>query len=106
METLNQVLARIIKAHTTLKKGVEEAQILEIWPLAVGEALGKHTRAIKLKGKTLWVEVDHPVWKQELHSNKMLAIKRMNDKLRELLSDQHVVEDIFLVSGQPKVSQR
>ena len=105
MENLSKVLARLLKGNKALKQGVEEAQILEIWPISVGAALAKHTRAVKLKGKTLMVEVDHPIWMKELHANKLLAIKQINEKIKELVSPTCSIDDIFLVSTQPKRNQ-
>lgn len=106
METLNKVLARILNKNASLKKGVLEARIIELWPDAVGETIAKHARAVQLKNKTLMVEVDHPIWKQELHGNKMLALKKLNEIIKkELFSDAptaDLVEDIFLISTQPK----
>ena len=102
MDLLQRVLKKIISQNKGLKQGVQDAQILETWGLAVGPQLAKHTRAVQVKGKTLLIEVDHAIWKQELHANKQLALKRFNEKLNEVLGEntkgEMWIEDIFLLS--------
>lgn len=104
MDLLDRVLKKILGANPTLSQGVQDAKILEAWPLAVGDALSKHTRAVQVKGRTLLIEVDHPIWKQELHSNKQLALKRLNEKLSEIFkkeTPETFVDDLFLLSKSP-----
>ncbi len=97
MDVLSRVIKKILGTNPVLKQGIDDARVLEIWPLAVGEQLAKHARAVQVKGKTLLIEVDHPIWKQELHSNKQLALKRLNEKLVGI----HEIEDLFLISPLP-----
>jgi len=107
MDLLERVLKKILNSNPVLNQGVQDAKIIEAWPLAVGEALGKHTRAVQVKGATLLIEVDHPIWKQELHANKQLALQRLNEKLAEIFVDDGKnrqpprVEDLFLLSKSP-----
>ena len=109
MDAISRVIKKILGSNPVLKQGIDDAKILETWPLAVGELLAKHTRAFQVKGKTLLVEVDHPIWKQELHSNKQLALKRLNEKLIQVLElnpekNEARIEDLFLVSSTPNQS--
>ncbi len=111
MDTLSSLIKKILGSNPALQQGLQDARIIETWPLAVGELLAKHTHAVQVKNKTLMIEVDHPIWKQELHSNKQLAIRKLNEKLAEVLAndpspkkntEQVWIEDIFLLS--PKSS--
>jgi Dna[CI] antecedent, DciA len=116
MDLISRVLKKIMNNNPGLKQGLQDAQIMEAWPLAVGTQLAKHCRAVQVKGKTLFIEVDHPIWKKELHANKSLALKRLNDKLDELLmkpeqkpnepdyktenkTEYKWVDDLFLLSN-------
>ena len=99
MDLLERVLKKILNSNPALNQGVQDAKIIETWPLSVGEALAKHARAVQVKGTTLLIEVDHPIWKQELHANKQLALQRLNEKLAEI--SIHPIEDLFLLSKSP-----
>jgi predicted nucleic acid-binding Zn ribbon protein len=102
MDLLERVLQKILGSNPTLSQGVQDAKIMETWPLAVGDALAKHARAVQVKGRTLLVEVDHSIWKQELHSNKALALKKLNEKLSEVFGESKLyVDDLFLLSKSP-----
>ena len=102
MDLVDRIIKKILGKNPVLNQGLQDARIMETWPLAVGEALAKHARAVQVKGTTLLIEVDHPIWKQELHSNKQLALKRLNEKLREILqTEKTYVEDLFLLSKSP-----
>ncbi|NDF14429.1 DUF721 domain-containing protein [bacterium] len=85
MDLLNTVLKKIFSQNPELGKGVHEARILELWSKAMGEPISKHARATQIQGSTLFIAVEQPVWRQELHSNKMLALKKLNHLLREEL---------------------
>jgi predicted nucleic acid-binding Zn ribbon protein len=98
MDSLSQVLKKILGSNKALQQGVQDTQIIDLWPLAVGEVLAKHTRAVQVKGKTLLIEVDHSIWKQELHANKQLALKKLNEKINEVLKPEKIwIEDLFLL---------
>ena len=109
MDILGKVLKRILAANPDLGVGVQEARILEFWEKAMGESIAKHSKATHMEGSTLFVSVDHPVWRQELHSNKMLALKKLNQTIDEALGKHATratwVEDLFLTSSQGSTSK-
>lgn len=59
-------------------KRVKEAEALGRWEAAVGATINKHSRAIKVQDSVLWVEVDHPIWKTELHHRKRQILDILN----------------------------
>ncbi len=99
MNLLGEVLRRIISKNRDLGQGVHEARILGLWAQAMGDSIARHSRATHLKGSTLYVSVDHPVWRQELHSNKLLALQKLNKVLFEALGKpeqrEFWIEEIF-----------
>ena len=106
MDLINRVIQQILGSNANLKQGLEEARILELWSVSVGAQIAKHARAIQVKETTLFVSVDHPIWKQELHSNKRLALTKFNEKLKEVLGPppeprQDWILDLFLMSPNP-----
>lgn len=99
MDSLSRVIGKILRQNPSLKRGLEDAKILEAWAPAVGELISKHSKAVQIRDKTLIVEVDHPIWKQELTANKALALQKLNDKISEIIgekSDQPWIEDLYL----------
>ncbi len=105
MESLSKVLGRLFNKNPELVSGIEEVKILACWETAVGPLIAKHARAVKLVMDALWVEVDHPIWKQELNSNKIVALSKMNQIIRVRLDLKAMAEDrvkeLILVSPKP-----
>jgi hypothetical protein len=111
MDSLSQVLKKILSLNPDLGKGIHEARILELWPLAIGESISKHARAVQIKGTTLFISVEKPVWRQELHSNKTLVLQKLNRYLIENLGapsrgDLWIADIFFLGSQSPTTSSR
>jgi predicted nucleic acid-binding Zn ribbon protein len=108
MDTLSQILKRILSTNPELSHGVEEARILELWPEAVGESIARHSKAVQIKGTTLFISVEKPVWRQELHSNKSLVLQKLNRHLSVRLgqhrSGGNWIEEIFFLGAQNPTS--
>ena len=101
MDLLSRVINSILKKNPALNQGVNDARIIESWAPAVGETIAKHAQAVQVKNKTLIVEVDHPIWKQELLANKALALQKLNAKISEIFEDKTGkiwIEDLYLGS--------
>ena len=107
MDKIVGILQKILGSSPELKRGLNEARILSLWPLAVGEQIAKHAQAVALKGHTIMISVNHPIWKQELHSNKRLALTKFNAKLETELGKpagrEFWVEDLFIVNPTKEV---
>jgi len=102
MDVLSRIIKKILNANPDLRKGLNEARILEFWPKAVGPQIANRAKAIQIKNKTLMVSVDHPVWKQELLSNKRMVLDKLNAtlalELGALKNDEVYVQEIFIVN--------
>jgi predicted nucleic acid-binding Zn ribbon protein len=59
-------------------KRMKEAEALGLWEQAVGPMIAKHTRALKVQDEVLWIQVDHPIWKSELHHRKRQILEILN----------------------------
>ena len=110
MDLLDKILKRILNSNPELASGVHEARILELWSVSMGDAIARHSRATHLKGSTLFVSVDHPVWRQELHANKRLALQKLNETLNSAIGKPANraawVEDLFLGHDQSRSTSR
>jgi predicted nucleic acid-binding Zn ribbon protein len=99
MDLLNKVLQKIFSQNPGLKRGINDARMVEAWAPAVGETIAKHSKARQVKNKTMIVDVDHPIWKQELIANKTLALQKLNAKISEMMGEEPGkvwIEDLFL----------
>jgi predicted nucleic acid-binding Zn ribbon protein len=64
----------------------------------VGPIIAKNTRAVKIKGKTLIIEVSHGVWKQELSLRKRELIERVNLEIEKSKHGKKI-EDLFFLDN-------
>ena len=107
-------LLDILKRQPKLNQRLEEAEALGRWAVAVGPIIAKNTRAFKVEDQVLWVEVDHPIWRSELHHRKRQILEILNGTGAEkspraaaLPPPKQVLVDIFFVeprktSGNPQ----
>jgi predicted nucleic acid-binding Zn ribbon protein len=88
-DRIGDILKKIQGKNAVLKQRVTEATSLSRWSEAVGSQIAKHSRAIRVQEGVLWVEVDHPIWKSELHYRKrqILELLNMNTGGLGVLSD-------------------
>jgi hypothetical protein len=77
-DRLFDILKQTRERYPVLTKRIEEAEALARWEKAVGPAIAKHARAIRVQESVLWVEVDHPIWKSELHHRKRQILDILN----------------------------
>ncbi len=82
--------------YPALAKRIEEAEALGRWNKAVGAAISKHSRAIRVEDSVLWVEVDHPIWKTELHHRKRQILDILNGPKFNSDGKQTLVDILFL----------
>src|SRR5689334_14615732 len=94
-QKLFEILGQVTRQYPALGKRLNEAAALGRWEKAVGAPIAKHARAIRVQDGSLWVEVDHPIWKSELHHRKRQILEILNEKKDgdELV----VITDIFFV---------
>lgn len=93
IDILNEARSR----YPALGKRLEEAEALGRWEAAVGPAIAKHAQAIKVENAVLWVQVDHPIWKSELHHRKRQILDILNKKLQK-----GPIDDILFLDARPK----
>ncbi len=97
-DSFTQILRRLGARYPALTQRMEEARALTRWEKAVGPAIAKHTRAIRVQDSVLWVEVDHPIWKSELHHRKrqILAILNQQRNPGQAKADEALVDLLLL----------
>ena len=98
-EKLLDIIRRAQKRYPALEKRMVEASALARWEQAVGPIIAKHSRAIRVQDSVLWVEVDHPIWKSELHYRKRQILLILNQK-----SPKEILVDILYFDPRSKTS--
>jgi predicted nucleic acid-binding Zn ribbon protein len=94
-DSIKDILAKIRARNPALQTRLEEAVAVEAWEKTVGPQIANHARALKVEDGVLWVEVDHSVWRTELHHRKRQILERLNEA-----SGKASITDLFLI--EPK----
>jgi predicted nucleic acid-binding Zn ribbon protein len=76
--SLLQVMEKLKKNHAGFSKKFEEAQVLGQWDALVGAPIAKYTKVLRVHDAVLWVKVDHPLWRSELHYQKHAILENLN----------------------------
>jgi predicted nucleic acid-binding Zn ribbon protein len=101
---IGDILRKLQARNPSLAKRIVESEALSRWESAVGSAIAKHTRAIRIQDAILWVEVDHPVWKTELHYRKRQILDLLNQVKpgSPAKGQPEVLKDILFLDGRPR----
>lgn len=86
-QKLIEILGHARGRYPNLAKRLDEAEALGRWEKAVGPIIAKHSRAIRVQDEVLWVEVDHPIWKSELHHRRRQILDLLNQPGQSVLKD-------------------
>jgi len=93
--SIKDILDKIRARNPALEKRLEEALAVEAWEKTVGTQIANHARALKVEDGVLWIEVDHSVWRTELHHRKRQIIEKLNAATKP-----DTIRDLFL--SEPK----
>lgn len=104
LDSLFEIIKKAQEKHPAFSMRLAEAEALGRWKIAVGDLIAKHARAIRVQNSILWVEVEHPIWRAELHFRKQQILDILNGKspsAKELLDPpKEILKDILYL--EPK----
>lgn len=84
---VGDVLKHII-AENKLQPGIDQVAVKDAWFELMGNGVKAYTRAVALKGTTLYVELTSAVLREELSYGKTKIISMINEELgREVVTD-------------------
>jgi predicted nucleic acid-binding Zn ribbon protein len=92
-EPIGKVLEQVI-ADLGLAKKLHEQRAVVDWADIVGENVARHSRAIRVDGGRLFVEVDSSVWAQELSLMKRRILREIGRR-----AGDGVVDNVHFVLG-------
>lgn len=87
--SLKELINELLKEYK-LSDRVNEIRANEIWPKVVGKLIARHTKAIYLRNKKLYVTLDNAALKEEMHYAKEKLLKQINKQAGEI-----IIEEIF-----------
>jgi predicted nucleic acid-binding Zn ribbon protein len=91
VEPIGDVLRQVVRDLGLGKKLNEQRAVIE-WPDVVGERVAAHSRATRVDGGRLFVEVDSPVWAQELSLMRRRILGEINRRIgRGVIKAVHFV---------------
>jgi predicted nucleic acid-binding Zn ribbon protein len=81
LKPFQDVLQRLCRRYPVLSQRIDEGSALLRWEKAVGPAVARHAKVKWVKDSVLFVEVEHPIWRSELHHRKQQIIDILNHKI-------------------------
>ena len=94
--SLIEILKKAQDRYPAFFQRLTEAQALGRWEQAVGHVIAKHTRAVKIQDAVIWVEVQHPIWRSELHYRKQQILDILNGKTPSAQKNLAVCKEILV----------
>ncbi len=79
-EQVSSLLKQLL-GQPGLGEQITRHQAWLIWDQLVGEQIASHARPLKLRKGVLEVQVDHPVWMQQLQMLKPQILQKITDKI-------------------------
>lgn len=76
-------LMQLFIKENNLTKGMQKIKIEETWIKMMGPGVATHTTAVKLQNKTLVIQLNSSVLREELSYGKDKIIKMMNEEIGE-----------------------
>ena len=89
--SIEDLMKSFIKENN-LSKGMQKVKAEETWNKMMGPGVATHTTSVKLQNKTLVVNLNSSVLREELSYGKEKIIKMMNEELGE-----EVISKLMLV---------
>ncbi|MBP7459895.1 MAG: DUF721 domain-containing protein [Candidatus Delongbacteria bacterium] len=81
LHTVAELLNRIFD-QAGIRDDIEKEKILLIYPRIVGPTISQVSRAVRFENHILYIQVDTPVWRQELVFWKKKILENYRQQLR------------------------
>tara|TARA_R110001592_G_C13032897_1_gene738556 strand:+ start:53 stop:349 length:297 start_codon:yes stop_codon:yes gene_type:complete len=78
--SIQDLMQSFIKENN-LTKGMHKIKVEETWTKMMGPGIATHTTSVKLQNKTLIIQLNSSVLREELSYGKEKIIKMMNEEL-------------------------
>jgi predicted nucleic acid-binding Zn ribbon protein len=106
LASLSAIIKKAQEKHPAFSLRMAEAEALGRWEIAVGELIAKHARAVRVYDSVLWVEVEHPIWRAELHYRRKQILDILNGESplskKELGTPKETLKDICFIDPKKR----
>ena len=89
--SVKDLMQSFIKENN-LSKGMQKIKVEETWTKMMGPGVASHTSSVKLQNKTLIIQLNSSVLREELSYGKEKILKMMNEEIGE-----EVISKLMLV---------
>lgn len=90
--------ARVLRKTKQPRAILDDSKAIEaVWPVAVGQAIARHTSRLRLVRKNLVVDAEDAIWQRQLKTLE----RQMLERVRRLLPDVEI-ESIEFRIGVPR----
>lgn len=100
LESLLSIIKKAQERYPTFHRRWEQAEAMTQWDKAVGKLIAKNTRTVQVKNSVLWIEVENPIWKSELHYRKRQILEVLNSKTKEVVKDLFFIDKRFAFTSK------
>lgn len=76
METIKEILGGVVRAVERRRAARDDIDTW--WRQAVRKRMGQHTKARRMKGAILYIDVANPAWLHEVRMQKVAIEKKLN----------------------------
>lgn len=74
-----------------LEESIAQSKIASLWDNLMGGLISKHTKNIVLKDRKLFITVDNPALKNELHFSRAKIKEMLNRELKD-----EIITEVFI----------
>jgi predicted nucleic acid-binding Zn ribbon protein len=74
-----------------LEESIAQSKIASLWDTMMGGPISKHTKSIVLKDRKLFITVDNPALKNELHFSRAKIKEMLNRELNDA-----IISEVFI----------
>tara|TARA_B110001450_G_scaffold229312_1_gene229796 strand:+ start:1138 stop:1434 length:297 start_codon:yes stop_codon:yes gene_type:complete len=89
--SVKDLMQSFIKENN-LSKGMQKIKVEETWTKMMGPGVASHTTSVKLQNKTLIIQLNSSVLREELSYGKEKILKMVNEEIGE-----EVISKLMLV---------
>ena len=86
---LKEVIREFVEVYR-LKNKLNQFRLIEKWEAVVGKMIAKHTQGLSVNRRTLYVEMDSSIVRNEVYILKSKIINELNKEFEETIIDNIV----------------
>ncbi len=74
------------------RRQLKRGMVLSLWAEVVGSSISVQCKELYFKGSTLYVHVASPMWRHEVHMQRIAIMKKLNAEVKEDIVREIIVK--------------